>query len=1535
MTTNINNTMTVPSMESVELTHKQKFPSNGVSKNTITFDREEDMLVMCLSTFVHDYVHDYNLGSMHARVIKGNVLRSNPDEPSLFETLGITIGNTIFKIIAYYKGGHRDISMYNDEQFEDEPTRDTRKINFYNYLNEYEEPFAIVGGDIPDKSYDSVLNESVDELKLKKDELKVARDDVSEDELKLEKDELKVESEEDDYVKSVKYDDIKSILYIPSNVNSLNIERIIESMEKNADFLCFHSSLNTYIITYLGYDNNDNKEFVSTDNNKTVTMDKAIISSLNYIIDDMRSHDNININYFGDIFALMLDSYLYIKNKNVNANPLDILNSTELLYQFIIYFVSYITATDYNDYKRMVKSIEQIDTQIKTGGSEMEGTALEEPIGEDIELIDSAADSAQGSQSPLDSVQSSFSSNLLPEQPKEYIEVPEYVFITHNNLLTTITRGMFIKLGIWKKLFFPDRTGNDIDPKEYVFGFEQLNTISYDNLIKIFPIEPEKGGHRNNELLILEILILKRLLVEMSPSKTLTFGDKIDDDLKNYMDTFYHDYFSEKEKEIVEQRVEEEVIENPNFYGEDITNEDRLQMEKEAELIFDMCEEDCEYDADFSAGSNISMEGGMSFEDRMEMIQAKKELNPSETKLETKLETKSMSNIIEEQLIPAENTKDPEIDIIEQPKPPGLPILFNKLKKMNENNLSIIQQLKTSFIEPISVYGTDIDNLYDIMKLNETNMKRVGSKFRMPAPKYKFVINNAANIGSNINGSKLMFIRKFLESIKTTIDDIRNNVYSNNNLNNDKLTNYIAETKTKLDNAYEESKTKYDEDIRELNSKKRSKTMTIKEYNDLLLKKYEQKSFERTEIIPLKNKLFLLETAEKRNDFYEDFLKNYEIWFNNIQPIFGLYRNLQRGVFCPTTSMMDAMDNCSLKYNTTETKEVGTSYSEIKYSSGDKLISFGGVVLNYNQKVNGNKELTAKLYYELNSNVNGYDDIMTLSTLPIKVSESNDLKARVAYRGVVSRIKDIYDLVMPDAIKDGMDYLKQMWKNVQYQYDFQGYNILLSATALKTMGDYLQECQACFKWGGYIDRQDEFPTGIKNNQTFRKIKNKLIYRSVSKGGSIIPYDSNGNALRLGIQGDRPSGFRSIYLLMNGHGDINEHAITGYMFTSSTQNPSRSLLVAYDKGKLNTNNLRGKVIYVTKELQVPDKNALLRSLEYLNIKVKNRKVDDTIVVPEVTEDTIIGSSDTTNLLVNPFPKIQPFKNSAYDEMLSYLDTDFKPSAPKTETLNITIVDDSEIPKKSKSTTSSDKLAEKEMKKKEKLAEKESQKQQKLAEKEKIKEAKDIIKNKMKQNKVKKLTSTFMKTLNYDDLGIESNIFNKILNGIEEDERISLLAEEKVRKDREELERKKAERLAYESSPEGIAEKKAKEEELNKKRLEEEALLAKEQEEKEKQRQQEMEERQARIVQIKNDIERLNNELSGVEDKKQKISIAKQVTALNNELRRLQRYVGGSKSLKNNYRNILSITRKTNGSNVSNKLTKRQKRVKVRQNTRKHK
>ena len=510
----------------------------------------------------------------------------------------------------------------------------------------------------------------------------------------------------------------------------------------------------------------------------------------------------------------------------------------------------------------------------------------------------------------------------------------------------------------------------------------------------------------------------------------------------------------------------------------------------------------------------------------------------------------------------------------------------------------------------------------------------------------------------------------------------------------------MSTIETQLGQLYDTLDTTIIVPIKDLNTKKREKTMTIAEYDELQKKTVERKKIERDDITPLENKLFLLKLLKTEPQAFEDFKENHNKWFKDSQALFGIYRNLQRGTFCPTSSMMDAMDNCSLKYNATETKEVGTSYSELVYNDTENnvKISFGGVVLNYNQTINGNDELTAKLYYELvcNNESNGQNnDTMTLSTLGIKVSESNDLKARVAYQGVVNKIKQLYDNPIPNSNDTSSEeiielegesieinpvkkskqqkendkqirVIKNMWTNLQYQFNRNNFNELLSATALKTMGDYLQECQACFKWGGYVSSAESFPPGITGSVSFDTIRDKLIFRSVSQGGSIVPYDENGNALRLGLQGDRPSGFRSIYILLNGKDAVNDQAITGYMFTSSTQNPSRSLLVSRNMNKTNDKQLEGNVIFVTRELQTPKKEDLLKELEFLNVKDKTRKVYGEEVTPEISGTTIDGSPQIQRgeLIKNPNTKLKPLKNSSYRDWIDY-ETSFEPQQETSE------------------------------------------------------------------------------------------------------------------------------------------------------------------------------------------------------------------------------------------------------------------------------
>jgi hypothetical protein len=60
------------------------------------------------------------------------------------------------------------------------------------------------------------------------------------------------------------------------------------------------------------------------------------------------------------------------------------------------------------------------------------------------------------------------------------------------------------------------------------------------------------------------------------------------------------------------------------------------------------------------------------------------------------------------------------------------------------------------------------------------------------------------------------------------------------------------------------------------------------------------------------------------------------------------------------------------------------------------------------------------------------------------------------------------------------------------------------------------------------------------------IEENIIWRSVSKRDVIIPYDEKGDALRLAVEGDRPSAFRAIYFVLFALTGINLMTIAGYL-----------------------------------------------------------------------------------------------------------------------------------------------------------------------------------------------------------------------------------------------------------------------------------------------------------------------------------------------------------------------------------------------------
>jgi hypothetical protein len=1272
---------TSPSIEKVNFEAEQNFFGKTIDKITVPFEHEEDMILLCLSIFLHDFVHDYNLVNMHKRVIKSNAY-------DLLQNFNIVIKNATFKIFTYeISTGAREVILYKDSVFQDfEQDPGTKPVSYAEYFHETALEKPLMPTQRAGRFADSIENDNpfqIKDFREQSDDLEQInipsatefqfKPDITNPGLKS-----NIEDASDETIASGK-SITSDILNYPLNGAFLSTEiynSLITSFSNNADFLGFYSGLKTFIGTYVGSNiGGESQEFLEIFNivkpdinsieTKNLIMYNYILCSIDCIAADFKQASLNPTNYaimydsFSEILSILRVAFVTIfskTNQEFKLDPLQILNSSNVLHQFIIYYMLFLNCENSEEFNTILQSqtggaIEDEDGKPKNAYTVLEELDTNREVRQYGDLIDVFK---------------------RQKQKKEY-NGTEAIFITHNNLLTTLARGMFVKLGIWNKIF-SGLDGYSYEPASenyiYRFGIKELNIIGYDILKRIFPFDT----NLNNELLIMQILILKDLLIEMSPSKTLTFGSGIDDKLKNYLDSFYNSHFVNQQQKVnnppLKPEIDKNVIDNPNIDLQD----------PQDEIIFDSDSEQHDSDEGEMFGGGLCMS---------KPCPTSQTLTQPDSR-EVRHEGTSPGDDSEQGI----QTTEPEIknwsEIIKPGRAPGMPILLKNLKKMYQNNIYTIQNLQASRIPPIDIpFGSDtitVYTLYELLTYNQTIMHRTGSSFNIPAPAFKFVINNAANISANINGSKYFYNKTDRDNITNIVNEVKDRIifYDDGKLDTSLLEDKLQTVNSEYATINERIMLLKDEE-KQLNSLKKINKISIDEYNRLLEIQVEIKKIRNTELIPCENRIWLInEVINNKSD--PNWLNNwnYTLWLEQCQPLFGLYRNLARGTFCPTVSMMDAMDNCSLKHGATEPKEVGTMNFELKYESGkpgsgeNREISFGGVVLNYN----AGEQLNAKIDFNLKcvDEKHGVNDVANISTVGIKVSESRDLQASVVYERIVSRISDIYNKtygILPEAdlptpayspeevSKFLTDKINRMWSNMQFYNNPDIFNTLLDATAIKTFGDFLQECLACMQWGGYVNSTDNFSDSVK--EFIRENNIDPIYRSVSNKDSIIPYDMLGNALRFGVQGDRPSGFRSIYILLNGLSGINQQAIAGYLFTSPNQSPSRSLIVSrnsiddsnnnINKKELGGNGLRGKVIYTTRELQViqEDRIPYLESLQYKKItetKTLKDKVTGEIFTPDITGPTIEGTySDETRPIEAPI-KIPEFKNSNYQLWSDY-------------------------------------------------------------------------------------------------------------------------------------------------------------------------------------------------------------------------------------------------------------------------------------------
>ena len=294
-------------------------------------------------------------------------------------------------------------------------------------------------------------------------------------------------------------------------------------------------------------------------------------------------------------------------------------------------------------------------------------------------------------------------------------------------------------------------------------------------------------------------------------------------------------------------------------------------------------------------------------------------------------------------------------------------------------------------------------------------------------------------------------------------------------------------------------------------------------------------------------------------------------------------------IFCPYTSVLDGMVQCSYKSAISRME-----YGNMNFSVGHRNGFYQGKVIIDEKKKANEVDLVS---YEIILKPYNRNEFQVYS--PGMLLNGDDLKAYVALKNtLVSIIKYNNDLTdkatnnpqMSQNILKIQSYITST-SSEQYKEGIFGniFRLITGANSLglvdqdmtglilnilvKGSGDIFQELNAVCKWGGYQSKP-------KSNNNVEK------------------YDANGDAMRLFVANDRPSASRFCFLLMNGNPpDINTKAFGGY----TGPNKDKDLLIT------RSNNQNIKVCIFCSSVKRGGKKTRGRQSTYRSVKRSKKQM----------------------------------------------------------------------------------------------------------------------------------------------------------------------------------------------------------------------------------------------------------------------------------------------------------------------------------------
>ena len=256
----------------------------------------------------------------------------------------------------------------------------------------------------------------------------------------------------------------------------------------------------------------------------------------------------------------------------------------------------------------------------------------------------------------------------------------------------------------------------------------------------------------------------------------------------------------------------------------------------------------------------------------------------------------------------------------------------------------------------------------------------------------------------------------------------------------------------------------------------------------------------------LSNILYNNKTKQKQIYDFVSSSKKSRFVINNASNM-NIFNNAKDKIYCPVTSIIDPMYQCPYSNITKQ-----TIYKTRLYIT-NALKSY-----TYFVDMIPNTKYIEKPTVHIKGKVTipGEEPIVIDKDILIDRFHRPKLSVGMVYKDMLKNMSDFLNKTTIH-ISNLEEFIRTITKDI------------IEGLCVKSIGDWGQEVTSISRFGAYAENRLDKLTLIMN------------------GANVIPYDTDGQAKRLGVAGDRPSAFRMIYMcLFANPNSINRKAAVGYM-----------------------------------------------------------------------------------------------------------------------------------------------------------------------------------------------------------------------------------------------------------------------------------------------------------------------------------------------------------------------------------------------------